>query len=911
MKREISVHIKLIIDGQQVVGKRGQTILQVAEANGITIPTLCYHPRLEVTGACRICVVDIGRPDRLEAACALPIANGMIVKTNTERVLRARRMNLELLLATHPIDCLTCEQNGNCTLQDLAYDLEIERDTIGFKIHDRGRSIDRSSLAIEYDPNKCVLCGRCVSACNDIQNHGILNYQYRGQQTAVIAGLAQPFMESGCVFCGECVQVCPTGAISERMARFKGQWWQLDKATTICPYCGVGCSIDVYTKDSEIVKIRGDEKGITNCGSLCVKGRFGFDYVHSQERITKPLIRKHREWIEVDWETALNYVAARFLEIKRQSGSGALAGLSSAKCTNEENYLFQKLIRTSFGTNNVDHCARLCHASTVAGLGQAFGSGAMTNSISEILHADVIFVIGSNTTENHPIIGMYVKQAVRNNNAQLIVADPRQIELTNEATIWLRHHSGTDTALLNGIMHVILSEDLQDSQFINGRCENFAPFEQVIKGYTPQLTERITGVPANKLQKAARLLASVDKACFIFSMGITQHTTGVANVLSIANLAMLTGNIGRKFTGVYPLRGQNNVQGACDMGALPDVYSGYQSVTNPNIQAVFENAWETSLDNKPGLTVVEMIHAASEGTIQGMYIMGENPLLSDPNLNYVKSALQQLEFLVVQDIFMSDTAEIADVILPSTTSFEKNGTFTNTSRRIQQVVATIAPLQQAQPDWQIICQLSTKMGYPMNYTSPSEIMKEIAELTPIYRGVDYNRLHQKGLQWPCPSRNHPGTPYLHKERFTRGRGWFSPVEYHPPAEVPDKTYPFLLSTGRILSHFQTGVQSRRAAALNELVPTAFLEIHPQDAAHLGIHTDGWVKVISRRGELRIQARITDRVKKGTVFIPFHFKEAPANLLTNDALDPLAKIPEYKVTAVKLMKIDCTTPMFSK
>lgn len=898
------MHFELTIDGQQVVGKRGQTILQVAEANGITIPTLCYHPRLEVTGACRICVVDVGKPDRLEAACAMPITNGMIVKTSTERVLRARRMNLELLLANHTIDCLTCEQNSNCTLQDLAYDLGIERDTMSFEIRDRGRSIDRSSLAIAYDPNKCVLCGRCVSACNDVQNHGILNYQHRGQQTTVIAGLAQPFMESGCVFCGECVQVCPTGAIIERRARFKGQWWQLDKVTTICPYCGVGCSLDIYTKGAEIVKIRGNERGITNRGSLCIKGRFGFDYVHSRERITKPLIRRNKEWVEVGWNEALSYVAAKFLEIKRLSGSGALAGLSSAKCTNEENYLFQKLMRTSFGTNNVDHCARLCHASTVTGLSQAFGSGAMTNSISEILHANVIFIIGSNTTETHPIIGMYVKQAVRNNNAQLIVADPRQIELTNDAIVWLRHHSGTDTALLNGIMNVIISENLQDSKFINDRCENFTPFEQLIRNYTPELTERITGVPASNLQEAARLIASVDKACFIFSMGITQHTTGVANVLSIANLAMLTGNIGRKSTGVYPLRGQNNVQGACDMGALPDVYPGYQSVTDPNIQAVFENAWGVSLDDKPGLTVVEMIHAAAEGRIRGMYIMGENPLLSDPNLNHVRVALQQLEFLVVQDIFMSETAEVADVILPSTTSFEKNGTFTNTSRRIQQVVAAISPLQQTQPDWKIICQLSTRMGYPMEYASPRVIMKEIAELTPIYRGVDYTRLDSKGIQWPCPSQGHPGTPYLYKERFTRGRGWFSPVEYKPPAEVPTKAYPFLLTTGRILPHFQTGVQSRRATALNELVPTAFLEIHPQDAAHLGIHTEDWVQIISRRGELRIQAVVTDRVKKGTVFIPFHFKEAAVNLLTNDALDPIAKIPEYKVAAVKLMKIDC-------
>jgi formate dehydrogenase alpha subunit len=895
--------LELTIDGHQIVGKRGQTILQVAEENGITIPTLCYHPRLTITGACRICVVDVGRPDRLEAACTMPITNGMIITTDSERVIRARRMIVELLLANHSIDCLTCEQNGNCTLQDLAYELGIERETIGFDVHDRGMPIDQSSPAIIYDPNKCVLCGRCVSACNDVQHHGILNYQHRGQQTTVIAGLAQPVIESGCVFCGECVQVCPTGAIIEKISRFKGQWWQLNKVTTMCPYCGVGCTLNVYTKGTEIVKIRGNENGIENRGSLCVKGRFGYDFVHSRERITTPLIRRHGEWIKVEWNEALNYVAARFAEIKDKSGSRALAGLSSAKCTNEENYLFQKLIRTSFGTNNVDHCARLCHASTVAGLSQAFGSGAMTNSSLEILHADVIFVIGSNTTENHPIIGMHIKQAVQNNKAQLIVADPRQIELTNDAMIWLRHRSGTDVALLNGLMNVIISEDLQDSKFIDERCENYAAFQQIITHYHPERVERITGVPTRKIQEAAKLIASVDKACIIFSMGITQHTTGVENVLSIANLALLTGNIGRESTGVYPLRGQNNVQGACDMGALPNVYSGYQSVTDPTNQATFEEAWGIKLDNKPGLTVVEMIHAASKGIVRGMYIMGENPMMSDPNLNYVKAALNQLEFLVVQDIFMSETAEIADVILPGTSSFEKNGTFTNTSRRIQQVVAALPPLGQSKPDWQIICQLSHKMKYPMNYASPLEIMNEIAELTPIYGGIHYHRLGPGGLQWPCPSHSHPGTQYLYKDKFTRGSGWFSPVEYKPSAEVPDNTYPFLLTTGRILPHFQTGVQSRRSTTLNILVPEAFLEIHPQDAAQLGIHDDDWVKVVSRRGKLQIKAAVTDRVDKGTVFMPFHFKEAAANLLTNDALDPIAMIPEYKVAAVQLIKVE--------
>ena len=894
--------VELTIDGKRIRGRHGQTILEVADENGISIPTLCHHPKLPPTGVCRICVVDVGRPDRLETACTMPISKGMVIQTKNQRVMGARRMIVELLLSEHKCDCLTCEQNGNCKLQDLAYELGIELDQIKFEKEDPQRLVDDSSPAIIYDPNKCILCGRCVNACNYIRNHGILNFRHRGFDTAVIAGLGQLLVDSGCVACGECVQVCPVGALTEKMARFKGRWWELRKVTTTCPYCGVGCTIDVYVKDNRIIKVWGNEDGVENQGSLCVKGRFGYDWVNSEDRLTTPLMKKNGKFEAVSWDEALSVVASRFEELKEKYGKDSLAGLASAKCTNEENYLFQKFVRICFGNNNVDHCARLCHAPTVAGLVKAFGSGAMTNSIKELLGANVIFVTGSNTTENHPVIGMYIKEAVENNGAKLIVADPRKIDLVDYATVWMNHRGGTDVALLNGLMNVIMDEALDDKKFIESRCENFEEFKRVVEEYTPEKTEEITGVPAEKIREAARLYGKAEKASIIFSMGITQHITGTDNVLSVANLAMLTGNVGRESTGVNPLRGHNNVQGACDMGALSNVYPGYQPVTDDEVQKKFEREWGVTADKKTGLTVVEMINAAYEGKIKGMYIMGENPLLSDPNLNHTREALARLEFLVVQDIFLTETAQMADIVLPAASFAEKDGTFTNTARRIQKVRKIIEPIGQSMPDWQIICQIALRMNRTdMNYDSPAEIMNEIARVTPIYGGISYDRLEPEGLQWPCPDGDHPGTKYLHKEGFSRGNGRFHPVEHMPPAEYPDSEYPFLLTTGRILQHFHTGTLTRRAKALNIFVPECQVEINPNDANRLGIKDEDRVKVVSCRGEIVAKAKLTQRSAQGLIFIPFHFREAAANVLTNDALDPDSKIPEYKVAAVKIEK----------
>jgi len=894
--------IEVTIDGKTVHGKPGQTILQVAEAHGIHIPTLCHHPRLPVSGACRVCVVDVGRPDRLEAACSTPIQDGMTITTNSPRVRRSRRMTVALLLARAPVDAAPPEPPPPNAVRDLARDLGLDLDRLPFPPDGPRKPVDASSPVIVHDPNKCILCGRCISACNEVQNHRVLNLQHRGSRTVVIAGLGQLLLDSGCVSCGECVQLCPTGALTEKLPPEKERWWDRDPVTTTCPYCGVGCTLDLYVADGTIVNVRGNEAGVENRGSLCVKGRFGYDYVTSPDRLRTPLRRRGDHFEAIGWDDALQLAADKFMELKRTYGPDALAGLASAKCTNEENYLFQKLVRTCFGTNNVDHCARLCHAPTVVGLGHAFGSGAMTNSIHELLDADVILVTGSNTTENHPIIAMYLLQAVHTHGAQLLVADPRKIRLVDHAALWLRHRSGTDVALFNGLMHVILTEECFDKPFIAARCENFDAFAASVKPYTPDVVAAITGVPAETIREAARLYASADKAAIVFSMGITQHTTGTDNVLALANLALLTGNVGRASTGVNPLRGHNNVQGACDVGALPDVYPGYQRVTDDGVRKRFEDAWGVALSPHVGLTETEIVDAASTGQIKGLYIMGENPLMSSPNLNHVKAALQRLDFLVVQDIFLSETAQVADLVLPGVSFAEKNGTFTNTARRIQRVRQAIPPLGASRPDWQILCHLAERMGYSMTYPTADAVMDEIARVTPIYGGVSYDRLEGAGLQWPCPHRHHPGTPYLHKDRFSRGKAVFTPVAYTPPAELPDAEYPYLLSTGRLLQHFHTGTLTRRVAALRTLVPECLVELNAQDMTDLKLADGDLVQVSSRRGALVAKVKQSEASPPGLVFIPFHFHEAPANCLTNDALDAQSKIPEFKVAAVRIEKL---------
>jgi len=671
------------------------------------------------------------------------------------------------------------------------------------------------------------------------------------------------------------------------------------KIPTVCAYCGVGCLLYLRVRDGEVVGALPHPDGPGE-GRLCIKGWSVHEFVHHPERLRKPLIRGKAGFREASWEEASSYVSERLNKIKVQHGSDSIAFLSSAKATNEENYLLQKLARAVIGTNNVDHCARLCHASTVTGLVSSFGSGAMTNSQEDVGEADVIFVIGSNTSEQHPLIARRMIRAVKN-GATLIVADPRAIDLVEYAEAHLCHTPGTDVTLLNAMMHTILAEGLHDEGFISSRTEGFDEFRETVLGYTPERAEAITGVPAEDIRKAARIFGSAGNASIFFSMGITQHTTGVDNVVSTANLAMLTGNIGRPGTGVNPLRGQNNVQGACDLGALPDYLPGYARVSDRERSEGFEKTWGARVPGNAGLTLVEMINACGKG-VKAMYIVGENPVISDPDSNHVVAQLGKLDFLVVSELFMSETAELADVVLPAASFAEKDGTFTATDRRVQRVRKAIEPVGESLPDWEAISKISEKLGYPMRYDSPSEIMDEIASLGGIYGGISYSRLETEDLRWPCLNRDHPGTRILHQGRFSRGLGRFQAVEYKPPAEEPDGKYPFILTTGRLLFHWHTGTMTRRSNTLTDQINEPLVEINALDAARLGFEPGDRVRVSSRRGGIELAAEVTPRIKEGVVFIPFHFAEAAANKLTNAALDPLAKIPELKVCAVRIEKV---------
>ncbi len=673
----------------------------------------------------------------------------------------------------------------------------------------------------------------------------------------------------------------------------------MDKVLTVCPYCGCGCGLYLHVEEGRITGTSPSRSHPVNRGRLCVKGWNAHEFVNHPERLKHPMIREGDTLRRTSWDEALGLTAARLGAIRSDHGPDSIGILSSAKCTNEENYLMMKFARAVLGTNNIDHCARLCHSSTVGGLAAAFGSGAMTNSIREIAEASVLFVIGSNTTEQHPMIAMHMLEAV-DRGATLIVADPRKTEIARAAHIHLRHRSGTDVALLMGIMNVIVGEGLVDADFVRRRTENFDLFEEGLRRYPPERVEGITGVKADSIRRVARIYAMEKRSMLFYAMGITQHVTGVDNVRACADLVMLSGHIGLPMSGINPLRGQNNVQGACDMGALPNVYSGYQKVADPAARRKFERAWRKRLPPRPGLTLMEMMDRARDGRLRALYVTGENPLLSDPDITRVRESLERIEFLVLQDIFPNETAEFADVILPAASFAEKDGTFTNTERRVQLLAKAVEPPGEAMPDSEIICSLAEKMGYRMAYRGTYEVMEEIALLTPSYGGILHHRLSEGfGLQWPCPDINHPGTPFLHRKKFAKGLGSFITVDFIPPDEPPDETYPLLLTTGRLYFHYHTGTMCRRTEVLEREEPECLLEINPADAGRLGIRDRAMARVSSRRGSIDVRAVVTGRTPEGTVFIPFHFREAAANILTNPATDPEAKIPEYKVCAVRI------------
>ena len=755
--------------------------------------------------------------------------------------------------------------------------------------------IDQRHPFIAIDPNKCIFCQRCKTDCE---------YQAMEVDATQFDENALPLklvirINDRCTFCGKCVDSCPTGALVKKYVTLPVPQDQLRQVRTVCAYCGCGCNLTINVNGASLVEVISDPNHGPNFGNTCVKGRFGYGFVQHPRRLQAPLIRQGEHFVETSWDQALSLISKKLLQCKERHGPQALAALSSAKCTNEENYVIQKFMRAVIGTHNVDHCARLCHASTVAGLAAAFGSGAMTNSMRDIEQAQVILLTGSNPTDNHPIVDLHIRRALAHGGAKLIVADPREIALAKDAHVRLCPKPGTDVAWLNGLMHVIIREGLWDRAYVEKRTEKFHCLRQTVAKYDPESVERITGIPAEDLKKAARLYGEAKAATIIYAMGITQHAAGTDNVKAIANLAMLCGNVGIEGGGVNPLRGQNNVQGACDMGALPNVLPGYQSLSDPEIIEKFDRAWKVKMDAKPGLTVTEIWPAALRGKVKALYIVGENPVASDPNATEVIASLKRLDFVVVQDLFMTETAKLAHVVLPAASAAEKEGTFTNTERRIQRVRRAFPPIGQTRPDGEIVCELAKRMGYPMSYGSAEEIMEEIARLTPIYGGIHYSRLEEQGIQWPCPTRDHPGTPYLHKDRFARGKGLFHPVEFMPPNELPDETYPFILSTGRVLHHYNSGTMTRKIPGLQWLYSEPLLEIHPEDAEELGIDEGAMVKVSSRRGKLVTRVHRTRRCPPKVVFIPFHFRRAAANLLTVDDLDRVSKIPEYKVCAVKV------------
>ena len=898
MPLEVTLNTKqvtLTIDSVEVTAPEGTTIFNAARGAGIEIPHLCYDPDLDLppTAACRLCIVEVQGAATPVASCAYPVAPGMVVRTDTESLRAIRRTIIELMLLDHPHDCATCDKAGDCALEQYAYAYGLRErcapcETIQAEP-------DAEAPMLEYDRTRCILCGRCAAVCQRVQEVAAVDFLGRGFDTRIGLPPGLEREDSDCELCGNCVAVCPTGAISaRRMCGLRNA----TKVRTTCSYCGVGCTFDLNVADGRVVGVTTDYDNPVNGKWLCVKGRFGYEFIHHPDRLTTPLIRRGGKLEPATWDEALGVVASRLKEIKAAHGPDAIGIMSSSRCTNEENYLMGKLARAVIGTNNVDQCARTCHAPTVAGLDTSFGSGEMTNSIREIPNAKVLFVIGSNTTEAHPIIGLMMKEAVRN-GATLIVADPRRIWLTKIAKIHLPIRPGTDLALINGMANVILSEGLANEEFIRSRTEGFEEFRKIVEQWPPERAAQLCEVDAEDIKAAAREYALAKPGAIFYTLGITEHTCGTYNVQALANLAMLTGQVGKESSGVNPLRGQNNVQGSCDMGALPDVLSGYQKVTIEENRRKFEEAWKCKLPDKTGMTITDMIEAAAAGDLKALYILGEDPVMSEAHAAFIREALGRLDFLVVQEMFLNETAKMADVVLPASCFAEKDGTFTNTERRVQRIRKAVDPPGEAREDWRIITDIMRWLGYPNDYSSPSEIFDEMAWLSPMFAGINYERIDKVGLQWPCPSADHPGTKLLHAERFTRGLGKFTPVEYTPPAEMPDSDYPMVLSTGRVLYHYNVGTMTRRVKGLAEKSPDCFVEINPKDLAKLGASDRQMVRVSTRRGSVVARALATEKVKPGMIWMPFHFAEASANELTIDAYDVVTRTAEYKVAAARV------------
>lgn len=905
--------IHATINNIPVEAEEGETILAAAGRYGITIPTLCYLKELTPEGACRMCMVEIEGNPKLVTACSFPLAEGAVIHTESEKVAASRRFTLDLLLSHHDLRCFSCGANGKCKLEDLCYQYGLEKSSYSTQPGELSAPRDESNEFFVHDPNLCILCHRCVNTCQSLVGRGVIEVTERGFRCAVSPAFGDAWKDTDCESCGNCVQACPTGAL--QMKRQKNyRPWEVSRVRTTCPHCGTGCQLDLLVKDGRVVDVSAAD-GPANHGLLCVKGRCSsFDFAQSEERITDPLIRDRStgKFRRASWDEALDLVASRFLALKKTYGPDSLAGFACARSPNEDVYLLQKMVRACFGTNNVDNCARVCHAASVTGLSMTLGSGAMTNPIRDITAGtDLILLIGSNPEEAHPVIGMQVRRAVRE-GARLIVVDPRDTGLAKKADVHLKLRPGTDIALANGMMNVILREGLMDEAFIAARTEGFEKLKEVVSHYPPEKAAEICRVPAEDIIAAARMYARAERAPIIYCLGVTEHSTGTEGVMSLSNLAMLVGKLGKPGCGVNPLRGQNNVQGACDMGAMPNDLPGYQKITvdgapNESVIQKFEKAWGVPLSRKPGLCATDVFPAAIKGDIRGLYIYGENPMVSDPDTAHILKALDSLDFLVVEELFLTATARRADVVLPGRSYLEKEGTFSNTERRMQRVRKAVTVPGNMRLDTDILAELMTRMGYPQPKLTAAQLFDEMASLSPAYAGISHARLDSaeiggQGLQWPCPSPDHPGTPILHTSRFSRGLGLFYPSEYVPAKELPDEEYPLTLMTGRVLYHYNTGIMTRRTEALNEISGYSFVEMNSADAEALGIRNGERVYVRSRRGKVSAEAQVGGKCSPGECWMPFHFPDGNVNWLTNAALDKFARIPEYKVCAVRVEKI---------
>ena len=898
--------VSLDIDGIEVTVPAGTSVMRAAAQAGVAVPKLCATDSLDAFGSCRLCVVDIDGRKGTPASCATPCEDGMVVHTQTPHVAKIRRGVMELYISDHPLDCLTCPANGDCELQDMAGVVGLREVRYGFEGENHLEAPkDESNPYFTFDESKCISCSRCVRACGEVQGTFALTISGRGFGSKVTSGAGESFLESECVSCGACVQACPTATLQEKSVIELGMPTRTVKTT--CAYCGVGCSFKAELRGNELVRMVPDKDGGANAGHSCVKGRFAWGYASHPDRITSPMVRESitDPWREVSWDEAIDYAALRLKEIQHAYGIDSIGGITSSRCTNEEVYVVQKMIRAAFGNNNVDTCARVCHSPTGYGLKQTFGTSAGTQDFASVEDADVIVVIGANPTDAHPVFASRMKRRLRA-GAGLIVIDPRRIDLVKSAHIAASHHlqlqPGTNVAVVNAMSHVVATEGLIDREFVAERCDlaSFAAWEEFIRlpENSPEHLAEQTGVPAESVRAAARAYAEAPNAAIYYGLGVTEHSQGSTMVMAMANLAMATGNIGRSGVGINPLRGQNNVQGACDMGSFPHEFPGYRHVSDDTVREQFESLWSTSLRGEPGLRIPNMLDAATVGEFRAIYIQGEDIAQSDPNTAHVKAALAAMDLVIVQDLFVNETAAFAHVFLPGTSFLEKDGTFTNAERRINRV-RPVMPSRTGKSEWEATCALATALGYPMHYDNAAQIMDEIASITPTFAGVSFEMLDRVGsVQWPCNAASPTGTPIMHVDAFVRGKGQFITTPYVPTDERSTRKFPLLLTTGRILSQYNVGAQTRRTANVI-WHPEDLLDMHESDAEVRGISDGTWVEVSSRAGRTAMRARISDEVPPGVVYTTFHHPVSGANVITTDNSDWATNCPEYKVTAVEV------------